>query len=71
MQLRWMTVFVFLFMLGAAPAAGRPARRDWSPPVGAMAPDFTLPLLHGEPDETVRLADLRGKPVALVFGSYT
>jgi peroxiredoxin len=34
------------------------------PPPGAEAPDFTLP---AGPDRTVRLADLRGAPVVLVF----
>ena len=37
---------------------------------GDIAPDFTLKLLHSE--KTVRLSSFRGgKPVALVFGSYT
>ncbi len=47
------------------------ARRDeLAPKVGDEAPDFQLPILHAEGD-TVRLSDLRGRPVALVFGSYT
>jgi cytochrome oxidase Cu insertion factor (SCO1/SenC/PrrC family) len=47
------------------------AKRDESAPkVGEEAPDFELPVLHGN-GETVRLSGLRGKPVALVFGSYT
>jgi peroxiredoxin len=33
-------------------------------PVGAVAPDFTLP---STPDQTVELADFRGRPVVLVF----
>jgi hypothetical protein len=37
---------------------------------GDLAPDFELPLLGR--DDTVRLSTLvEGKPVALVFGSYT
>jgi len=37
---------------------------------GDPVPDFELPTLDG--DETVRLASLlEGRPVALVFGSYT
>lgn len=37
---------------------------------GDVAPDFTLPILHG--DRTVTLsAEYRQKPVVLVFGSYT
>ena len=45
-------------------------RDETAPKVGEEAPDFELPVLHGD-GETVRLSDLRGKPVALVFGSYT
>lgn len=43
-------------------------------PVGAMASDFELELLSPKGDrtgETVRLSSLRGRPVALAFGSYT
>ncbi len=43
-------------------------------PVGAMAPDFELELLSPKGDrtsETLRLSSLRGRPVALAFGSYT
>ncbi len=41
---------------------------------GEPAPDFTLPYLpgHGGAEgETVTLSAHRGRPVALVFGSYT
>lgn len=51
----------------------RPGRE---PPVGRFppsarepAPDFALRRLDGA--GTVRLADLRGRPVALIFGSFT
>jgi len=38
--------------------------------VGDPAPDFALPVLHG--DRVVRLSDeSRQKPVVLIFGSYT
>jgi hypothetical protein len=38
--------------------------------IGDVAPDFTLPMLHG--DRRVRLSEeVREKPVVLVFGSYT
>ena len=36
---------------------------------GDMAPDFRLPTQDHQSD--VELASLRGKPVVLVFGSYT
>lgn len=35
---------------------------------GEIAPDFELPKVGGG---TLRLSDLRGKPVILHFGSYT
>jgi hypothetical protein len=38
--------------------------------VGDPAPDFTLPVLHG--DRAVTLSDeYRKRPVVLIFGSYT
>ena len=38
--------------------------------VGDAAPDFSLPVLHG--DHVVTLSDeYRRKPVVLIFGSYT
>ena len=43
--------------------------RAGSVQVGDSAPDFTLPALDHKSE--VELAALRGKPVALVFGSYT
>ena len=37
---------------------------------GEIAPDFELPMLHG--DGTIRLSDIApDKPVVLIFGSYT
>ena len=36
---------------------------------GDPAPDFNLPALDRA--SSVRLSDLRGRPVVLVFGSYT
>ena len=37
---------------------------------GDQAPDFTLPLLHGDRPVTLS-AEYRQKPVVLIFGSYT
>ena len=50
------------------------AREKHAPTVGSAAPDFELKRLSSEgalSEERLRLADLRGRPVALVFGSYT
>ena len=38
---------------------------------GEPAPDFTLPLIGERSNGTVTLSALRGKPVVLVFGSFT
>ena len=49
-------------------------REKIAPIVGDEAPDFDIKRLdkNGKlTDERVRLSDLRGKPVALAFGSYT
>ena len=50
------------------------AREADVPQPGTMAPDFVADVLdrrRKRTGETVRLSDLRGKPVAIVFGSYT
>ena len=50
------------------------ARQGSVPQVGAMAPDFTIERLSRDRKRTgeyVTLSELRGKPVALGFGSYT
>ncbi len=49
-------------------------RQAGVPQVGAEAPDFTLERLTADRKRTgdyVTLSSLRGKPVALCFGSYT
>ncbi len=49
-------------------------REKKAPPVGSIAPDFSLRRLtpDGKPtDARARLSEYRGRPVALVFGSYT
>ncbi len=45
-------------------------REERAPNVGNEAPEFELPVLDGK-GATMRLSELRGKPVALIFGSYT
>ncbi|TMG08876.1 MAG: redoxin domain-containing protein [Chloroflexi bacterium] len=45
-------------------------REELAPNVGDEAPDFNLPVLHGD-GQRVSLSALRGQPVALFFGSYT
>jgi hypothetical protein len=54
----------------AAIRAAMEKRDERAPKVGEHAPDFELPLLHGD-GRTLRLSALRGWPVALIFGSYT
>ena len=54
--------------------ATQQAREGDVPKVGGLAPDFVADVLdraRQRTGEQVRLADLRGQPVALVFGSYT
>lgn len=49
-------------------------REKTAPQVGDPAPDFSLRRLGADrkpSEERVRLSDFRGRPVALVFGSYT
>jgi hypothetical protein len=49
-------------------------REKRAPAVGSLAPDFELQRLSEKGKRTgerVRLSDFRGRPVALVFGSYT
>lgn len=52
-----------------APPVPKPSTRPKGPAVGEEAPDFVLASPDGS--EMTNLAALRGKPVALVFGSYT
>ena len=49
-------------------------REKLAPAVGSEAPDFELKRLDEKgvlTESTLRLTDLRGRPVGLVFGSYT
>jgi hypothetical protein len=55
-------------------AAAAEEREKRAPLVGSVAPDFSLRRLGANRRplaERVRLSELRGRPVALVFGSYT
>jgi len=50
------------------------AREAQVPQVGSVAPDFVADVLdrgRKRTGEQVRLSDLRGAPVGLIFGSYT
>ena len=40
-----------------------------APKVGDLAPDFEMSAARG--DGRVRLSSMRGRPVALIFGSFT
>lgn len=54
--------------------AEQKARQVRVPKVGTEAPDFELDVLDRDRQRTgkkVRLSSLRGKPVAMIFGSYT
>jgi hypothetical protein len=49
-------------------------RNELVPQVGDEAPDFRIERLGSERERTgefVKLSDLRGRPVALSFGSFT
>ena len=49
-------------------------REKTAPAIGDLAPDFDIKRLSegGKiTDERVRLSAMRGRPVALIFGSYT
>ncbi|HEX5272058.1 MAG TPA: deiodinase-like protein [Gemmataceae bacterium] len=78
-----LTLFVVALTLGLGGPAARAVAGDGDgspaacpapggegpPPVGSPAPDFVLTGVDG--GQTVRLSDLRGKPVVLFFGSCT
>lgn len=58
-------------------AAFRAERAEWNkgaPEIGSEAPDFKVERLDAEGQRTgnlFRLSSARGRPVALVMGSYT
>jgi len=54
--------------------AARVERERHAPAVGTLAPDFTVERLSptgARTGESFRLSSTRGRPVALIFGSYT
>ena len=59
---------------GPPPDAEAVAREKHAPPEGSEAPDFEIERLSPEGKRTgemFRLSAMRGRPVALIFGSYT
>ena len=50
-------------------AGAEPRPREGELKVGDAAPDFTVKDVRGK--QAVKLSDLRGKPVVLIFGSCT
>ncbi len=53
---------------------GRIARERHAPKVGDMAPDFRIMRLAedgAQSGDPFQLSETRGRPVALIFGSYT
>ena len=55
----------------AAMVRDRAERDRRAPAVGAVAPNFSATRLGQSSAAPFQLADTRGRPVALVFGSYT
>ena len=54
--------------------AGQMARQVDVPETGSMAPDFEIDVYDRQRRRTgdqIRLSSLRGKPVGLIFGSWT
>jgi len=54
--------------------AKRVERERYAPKPGKIAPDFTIEWLSSDGNRTnemFQLSKSRGKPVALIFGSYT
>jgi hypothetical protein len=47
----------------------RPVRREVDLKEGSDAPDFTIKDIEGK--KSVKLSELKGKPIVLIFGSCT
>jgi cytochrome oxidase Cu insertion factor (SCO1/SenC/PrrC family) len=63
-----MKTLAALFLCALLQSKDRPTQGE-GPEVGTPAPAFNLKFQDGKTD--VELAKLKGKPVLLVFGSYT
>ena len=69
---RILLIGLCLALISASAYAQNRRRPDTGPKVGTMAPDFTCKVLAK--DETVTLQErvkTAGKPIVLLFGSYT
>ena len=64
-----MKILQSLALLLALSAAGLAQRQGQGPMPGDVAPDFTLNTKDGS--QSVTLSELKGRPTALVFASYT
>ena len=64
-----MKVVQSIVLLLAVAAAGMAQRQGQGPMPGDIAPDFTLNTKDGS--QSVTLSELKGRPTALVFASYT
>lgn len=62
-------LFASLALLAAAQDRGKRPEQGKGPELGKPAPDFTLKSLDGKTE--VQLSKLVGRPVVLIFGSYT
>jgi cytochrome oxidase Cu insertion factor (SCO1/SenC/PrrC family) len=62
-----MTLLMASLLLFAPPEGARQQRQQGTLKVGDAAPAFSLQDLEGK--QTVRLEELKGKPVVLIFGS--
>ncbi len=62
----FMAGFILTMLTIATPAQ---QRREGNLQVGDKAPDFTVK--DGAGKQTVKLVELKGKPVVLIFGSCT
>lgn len=60
---------VVLLSIGPSVGAQTPERRQGTLRTSDSAPDFSLQDVSGK--KTVKLAELKGRPIVLIFGSCT